>query len=328
MRIDHAFRLFACSLATVFCCLPTGLIARDFRAADIQSPDYPTVRALGFMARLVAERTNGRHSISLFPSSQLGEEMETIEQTRVGAIDINRINIAPLASVARELRALGMPFLFRSDKHLHDTLDGPIGDALLESLAAYSLVGLAYYDSGARSIYNSQRPIRTIADLKGLRIRVQQSDMAEKMIRAMGAEPVALSYGQVPTALATGLIDGAENNWPSYVTTGHYKIARYYTATEHSMAPEVLVMSKKAWDSLDATDQRIFRAAAKESSRFMHDQWLAWEARSRKQAAEAGNVIIADFVRDRFEASMAPIYDEASRDLDLRAAIDRIRALP
>lgn len=237
--------------------------ARDFRAADIQSHDYPTVLAINKMAEMVSARTGGAHRISIFHSRQLGEEGETIEQTRVGAIDINRINVAPLAALAPELRVLGLPFLFRSDDHLRKVLSGPVGSAISATLEAQGLVVLTFYDSGARSIYNSVRPVRTLADIKGLRIRVQQSEVAENMIRAMGAEPIVLPYGQVPTALSTKLIDGAENNWPSYVTTDHYKVARFYTATEHTMSPEVLVMSKKAWDSLSASDREIFKADRK-----------------------------------------------------------------
>src|SRR5215216_4940348 len=246
--------------------------ARDFRAADTQVEDYPTVQALVFMDRLVNEKTGGRHRIRVFHSRQLGEEKETIEQTRAGAIDLNRTNTAPMGSFVPEANVLALPFLFRSMDHLYKVLDGPIGAAVLASFEAYGFVGLTFYDSGARSIYNSVRPVRSLKDLAGMRIRVQQSDLMTAMIKALGAEPVALPYGQVLTGLTTRLIDGAEHNWPSYVTTNHFTAARHYTMTEHTMSPEVLVMSRKAWDSLSAEDQTIFRAAAQESSRSMRQQ--------------------------------------------------------
>jgi tripartite ATP-independent transporter DctP family solute receptor len=228
-------RLAAAAMLAVLAMAPVA--AREFRVADTQPADYPTVKALELMGRLITERTSGRHTLRIFHSRQLGEEKETIEQTRIGAIDINRTNVAPLASFIPEANILALPFLFRSVDHLHAVLDGPVGDDILASFERYGLIGLAFYDSGARSIYNSSRPIRRVEDLKGLRIRVQQSDMMVEMMRALGAEPVALPYGQVTVSLTTGLIHGAENNWPSYVTTDHFRAARHITLTEHTMSP-------------------------------------------------------------------------------------------
>jgi TRAP-type C4-dicarboxylate transport system substrate-binding protein len=220
---------------------------------------------------------------------------------------------------------LALPFLFRSFDHLHKVLDQTIGDEILAGFPRHGFVGLTFYDSGARSIYNSVRPVRSLADLKGLRIRVQQSELMVTMIRALGAEPIELPYGQVLTGLSTRLIDGAENNWPSYVTTGHYKLAPYYTLTEHTMGPEVLAMSLRAWDSLSAEDQDIFRDAARKSSAFMREQWSELEGRSRRQARAAGNTIIADFDRKPFEIAMSPIHDKIVTDPDMRVLLERIR---
>src|SRR6478735_8849405 len=292
----------------------TGAFAREFRAADTQNEEYPTVQALLYMGSLVAERTRGRHQIKVFHSRQLGEEKETIEQTRVGAIDLNRINVALVGTLVPAMNVLAMPFLFRSIEHLQKVLDGPIGNEILASFEAYGFVGLAFYDSGARSIYNSVRPIRSIADVKGLRLRVQQSELMADMIKALGAEPIELPYGQVLTGLATRLIDGAENNWPSFVTTDHYKYAGYYTLTRHAMSPEVLVMSQKAWASLSSEDRRIFREAAMRSSQFMREKWKDLEDQSREQAKAAGVTIVTDLDHKPFEAAMAVIYARAQRD--------------
>jgi tripartite ATP-independent transporter DctP family solute receptor len=277
------------------------------------------------MGRLIAERSGDRHQIRVFHSRQLGEEKETIEQTRVGAIDLNRTNVALIGAFVPAMNVLAMPFLFRSIEHMQKVLDGPIGSAILDSFEPYGFVGLTFYDSGARSIYNSVRAIRSIADMKGLRLRVQQSELMSDMIKALGADPIELPYGQVRTGLATKLIDGAENNWPSYVTTDHYKYAGYYTLTEHTMSPEVLVMSQKAWDSLSAEDRKIFRDAAIESSHFMRERWKALEERSRRQAESAGVTIITDFDRKPFEAAMDGIYAKARRDPAAAELIERIR---
>ena len=303
----------------------TSAFAREFRAADTQNEDYPTVQALLYMGSMVAERSGGRHQIKVFHSHQLGEEKETLEQTRVGAIDLNRTNVALIGNMVPAMNVLAMPFLFRSIEHLQKVLDGPIGSEILDSFEPYGFVGLAFYDSGARSIYNSVRPVRSIADLKGLRLRVQQSEQMSDMIKSLGAEPVELPYGQVLTGLATRLIDGAENNWPSFVTTDHYKYAGYYTLTEHTMSPEVLVMSKKAWGSLSAEDQQIFRESALRSSRFMREKWRDLEEQSRKQAEAAGVKIVTEIDRKPFEAAMAGIYAKARRDPAVAQLIERIR---
>jgi len=293
----------------------TGAVAREFRAADTQSEDYPTVQALRYMGRVIAERSSDRLQIRVFHSRQLGEEKETIEQTRVGAIDLNRTNVALVGTFVPAMNVLAMPFLFRSIEHLEKVLDGPIGNEILGSFEPYGFVGLAFYDSGARSIYNSIRPVRSLADMRGLRLRVQQSELMSDMIKALGAEPIELPYGQVLTGLATKLIDGAENNWPSFVTTDHYKYAGYYSLTEHTMSPEVLVMSQKAWESLSADDRKIFRDAAIQPRQFMRTKWKDLEQRS----------IVTDLDRKPFEAAMAGIYAKAQRDPAAAQLIERIR---
>ncbi|WP_025033387.1 TRAP transporter substrate-binding protein [Bradyrhizobium sp. DOA9] len=303
----------------------TGAVAREFRAADTQTENYPTVQALRYMGALIAERTGGRHEIKVFHSRQLGEEKETIEQTRAGAIDLNRTNVALIGNFVPAMNVLAMPFLFRSIEHMQKVLDGPVGNEILGSFEPYGFVGLAFYDSGARSIYNGVRPVKTITDLKGLRIRVQQSELMSQMMRALGAEPVELPYGQVLTGLANHLIDGAENNWPSFVTTNHYKHAGHYTLTEHTMSPEVLVISLKAWKSLSAEEQTIFREAAQRSSRFMREKWRDLEEQSQRQAQEAGVTVIKDIDRKPFEDAMAAIYAKAERDPAAAALIERIR---
>jgi tripartite ATP-independent transporter DctP family solute receptor len=330
VQIVTVARLWLIRLSTLLLILfvaadVSALRAREFRAADTQAESYPTVQALLYMGRLIAERTHGRHSLRVFHSHQLGEEKETIEQTRVGAIDINRTNVAPLGSLVPIANVLAMPFLFRSIEHLHKVLDGPIGAEILDSFRSHGFVGLTFYDSGARSLYNSVHAVRSPSDMTGLRIRVQQSDLMVSMVKALGAVPIELPYGQVETGLTTGLIDGAENNWPSFVTTGHYKQARFYTLTEHTMSPEVLLMSLKAWDSLSPADREIFLQAARESNRFMREQWQALEKRSRQQAQAAGVVIISDFDRRPFEDAMTSVYAKASKDAAMARLIERIR---
>jgi tripartite ATP-independent transporter DctP family solute receptor len=279
------------------------------------------------MDQLVTQRTGGRHRIRVFHSRQLGEEGQTIEQTRVGAIDMNRINVGAMGHVAPILNVLALPFLFRSVDHLYKVVDGPIGDEILEALESSGLIGLTFYDSGARSIYTATRPVNAIDDLRGLRLRIQQSELMDRMIKSLGAEPIGLAYGQVLTALQTKLVDGAENNWPSFVSAGHYKVARYYTVTQHTMSPEVLIMSQRAWADLSTEDRMIFREAARESSRYMREQWLSWERRSEQQAIEAGVSVISKINRQPFEDATKPLRDTMRADPRYRSLIERIEAV-
>ena len=233
--------------------------------------------------------------------------------------------MALIGNFVPAMNVLAMPFLFRSIEHMQKVLDGPIGSEILGSFEPYGFVGLAFYDSGARSIYNGVRPIRGVADLRGLRIRVQQSELMSEMIRSLGAEPVEMPYGQVLTGLANHLIDGAENNWPSFVTTDHYKHAGHLALTEHTMSPEVLVISLKAWKSLSADDQQIFREAAARSGRFMREKWHDLEEQSQHKAEAAGITVARDIDRKPFEDAMAAIYAKAGRDPAAAALIERIR---
>jgi tripartite ATP-independent transporter DctP family solute receptor len=315
----------ACA-ALAFLGLSGSVSAREFRVADIQEENYPTVQALRYMDQLVTQRTNGRHRIRVFHSRQLGEESQTIEQTRVGAIDMNRINVGAIGNYAPVLNVLALPFLFRSIDHLYKIVDGPVGADILAAIEPSGFIGLTFYDSGARSIYTTTKPVRSLADLKGLRLRVQQSDLMDKMVKAIGAEPVGLAYGQVLTALQTNLVDGAENNWPSFVSTGHYRVARHYTVTQHTMSPEVLIMSTRAWADLSAEDRTIFREAARASSKFMREQWLNWERASEKQALESGVTVIGNIERKPFEDATQPLRDELRADPRFRSLIERIEA--
>jgi len=314
------------AVALLVAMLPGTADSREFRAADTHPEAYPTVQAVIEMGRLVSARSGGRHTIRVFHSRQLGEEKETIEQTRVGAIDINRVSLAPFNGIVPETQAATLPFLFRSVAHLHAVLDGPIGDEILAAFEPHGFVGLAFYDSGARSMYNAKRPIRSPEDMKGLRMRVQQSDLNVAMLAALGATALPLPFGEVVTALSTGIIDGAENNWPSYVHNEHFRMARYYSLTRHSMIPEVLVMSKKAWDGLPAEDRALFRAAARDSALHMRRLWEEAERASEAAARAAGVEVVEIADAEPFRRAMLPVYDRFIGNPALKDLVRRIQA--
>ena len=302
----------------------TAAEPRDFRAVDTQSNDHPTARALVHMSELVSDRTQGRHRIIVYSGGVLGEQKTNFEQTRAGVIDINRTNMAPLVSFVGKANILGLPFLFRSADHLHRILDGPIGEDILQSLEPHGFVGLAFFESGARSVYTARRPVQTIDDIKGLRIRLQESDLMVEMFATLGAEPVIVPYTLTKTALTTGLIDAAENNWPSYVTSNHYSVAPYFTLTEHTMTPDVLIVSMKTWRSLDPEDQDIFRRAARDSSIFLRGQWKYREASFRKQALDLG-VTVIEIDQKALQAALTGLYTKVLTNSHSRHLVESIQ---
>ena len=193
------------------------------RSADIHPDGYPTVEAVKYMGELVSQRTNGRIKIEVTNNAALGTEKDTIEQTRFGVIDMNRVNAAPFNNLVPQTVVLGLPFLFRSTEHMHKTVDGPIGDEVLAAFEPHGLIGLAFYDSGARSFYSTKKPIEKLADLKGMKVRVQQSDLWIAMMEAFGANATPMPFGEVYSSLETGVVDAAENNWPSYESSRHFR---------------------------------------------------------------------------------------------------------
>ncbi|NYZ12355.1 TRAP transporter substrate-binding protein [Azospirillum sp. RWY-5-1] len=299
--------------------------ARDFRSADIHPGDYPTVEAVKYMGKLLSEQTNGRLGVRTFPNGALGNEKDTIEQIKLGGLDMMRINTAPLNSVVPETIVTGLPFIFRDTKHMRTVLDGPIGDEILKSMEKEGLIGLAFYDSGARSFYTTKKPVQTLADFKGMKIRVQQSDLWVGMMNALGANATPMPFGEVYTALKTGIVDGAENNWPSYESSRHFEAAKFYTLSEHSLAPEVLVFSKKIWDTVKPEDQALIRKAAKDSVPYMRKLWDEREIASRKVVEASGVQVVTIPDKTELMNAMKPVYEKFAGTPTLASLVKRIQ---
>jgi tripartite ATP-independent transporter DctP family solute receptor len=318
-----SFRLlFIVAMAMV--CQP--LQARDFRSADVHPADYPTVEAVKFIGQQLKDETKGRLGVRVYPNGTLGSEKDTIEQLKIGGLDMMRINAAPLNNVVPETVVPCLPFVFRSKEHMRATLDGPVGDEILAAMEAQGMVGLAFYDSGARSVYTARKPVKSLADLKGMKIRVQQSDLFVAMVEALGANPTPMPYGEVYTGLKTGIVDAAENNFPSYESSRHFEAAKYYAMTEHSMAPEVLVFSKKIWDALPEEDRKLIRKAAKDSVPVMRKLWDEREAKSQAIAEKAGSQIVQLENKKEFIDAMAPVYAKFADTPKLKDLVQKIQA--
>ncbi len=287
------------------------------RLGETHVADYPTTRGDMEFSRLVEERTGGRIRIEVYHGKQLGEEKAVIEQVQFGAIDFTRVSISPLAAFAPAFDALQMPYLYRDEDHMWKVLNGPIGEEFLNSLEPADFVGLCWYDSGARNFYNSRREIKSVADLKGLKIRVQESKLMMGLVSALGAVPTPMPFGEVYSALQTGVIDGAENNWPSYFSTSHYEVAKYFTLDGHTRVPEILIASKMTMDKLSKEDQDIIRQAAKDSMPYQIKLWKEYEKVSEEKVTAAGSIIthLSPEAVSAFQKAMEPLYSELKPEL-------------
>ncbi len=311
-------------MGTAVAAMALAAQSTEFRSADTHNADdYPTVAAVKYMSELLEKKSGGKHKIKVFNKQALGSEKETIDQVKIGALDFTRVNVGPMNGICPLTQVPTMPFLFSSIAHMRKSLDGPVGDEILKSCEAVGFIGLAFYDSGARSIY-AKKAIKTVADAKGLKIRVQQSDLWVALVSAMGANATPMPYGEVYTGLKTGLIDAAENNIPSFDTAKHVEAVKIYSKTEHSMAPEILVMSKVVYDKLPKAEQDMIRAAAKESVAFERQKWDEQEAKSLANVKAAGAEIV-EVDKKSFQAVMGPVYEKFMITADMKRLVKAVQ---
>jgi len=284
-----------------------------FKASAVQPPGYPTVAATENLGKKLSEATGGRLSIQMYPSMQLGGEKETIEQTQIGAIQMSRVSVGTMGPIVDDINVVNMPFLFKNTAHAEKMMDGGIGQELLEKITASptaNLVALCWMDAGARNLYNTKRPIKSIEDVKGLKFRVIGNPIFVDMMNALGGNGVAMGYDQVFSALQTGVIDGAENNMPSYVFSNHYTAAKYVTLTEHLVIPEVLVFSKRIWTTLSADDQNLIRKFAREAQLEEREFWNQYEQKALEKAKAAGSQIVEIADKTPFQNAVKPVWDK------------------
>lgn len=318
------------ALGTVTSALNGATFAQQklvLKVSDVHPEGYPTVAAVEAMGRKLEAATSGRISVQMYAAMQLGGEKEAIEQAQVSAIQLARVSVGALGPVVDDLNVVNLPFLFRNSAHMQKVIDGAIGQELLDKVTNNTkagLVGLCWMDAGARSIYNTKRPIEKLEDLKGLKIRVIGNPMFVDMMNALGGNGIAMGYDQVFSALQTGVIDGAENNPPSFVYDNHYQVAKYYTLTEHLIVPEMLVMSRKTWDGLSKDDQALLTKLAREAQLEERALWVQYEKQALDKARSAGIAIVTLSDKKPFEDAVKPVWDKyAPRFADV---IKRIRA--
>jgi tripartite ATP-independent transporter DctP family solute receptor len=267
--------LGAAALALAFGVAAQAQAQMVMKAADVHPAGYPNVVAIENMGKKLEAATNGRIKFQMFPGSVLGGEKEMIEQTQVGAIQILRTSLGPLGPVVPEVNVFNMPFVFRNEAHMRAVIDGPIGQEMLDKISASParMVALGWMDGGSRSLY-TKKPVRKPEDLKGQKVRMMGNPLFVDTMNAMGGNGISMGYGEVFTALQTGIVDGAENNPPSYFTANHYQTgAKYYTQTNHLIIPEIFVMSKITWDKLSKDDQALVKKFAREAQMEQRTLW-------------------------------------------------------
>ncbi len=292
-------------------------------AVDVHPSDYPTVEAVRWMGEEIARETQGRIVFRLYPSGQLGNETDTVNLARFGVIDIARVYLGAVNNAFPATRPLALPYTFRDEAHLRRVIDGGIGREILRTFEARGLVGLAFYDSGMRSIYNVRHPIHTPADMRGLKVRVPRSDIFMAMLDSMGANATPIPFGEVFTGLQTHLIDAAENNWATYQSTRQYEVARYWSQTDHCCAPEALLMSKRRFDALSSSDRELFLTKARESVPVMRALWDEKQASARQTVLDAG-IHFNEADRNAFRRAVEPMRRRYVAEAGIAQTVRRI----
>lgn len=294
-------------------------------AVDVHPRDYPTVEAVRWMGAEIARETGGRINFRQYPSGQLGTETDTVTLASFGVLDIARVYLGAVNNAFPATMPLALPYTFRDEGHMRRVCDGAIGREILESFKHRGLIGLAFYDSGMRSMYNARRAIHAPADMRGLKVRVPRADVFMAMLSAMGANATPLPFGEVFTGLQTHLLDGAENNWATYQSTRQYEVARHWSETNHCAAPEALLMSKRRFDAFSRADQELILAKATESVAVMRRLWDEKQAAARQTVLDSGvHYNLADI--EAFRRAVAPMRARFTRDDSLAATLSRIDA--
>jgi len=326
------------SLKRIFCAaLVMALIvgfsvsvqAVEWKGWNIHVEGYPNTIALDKFAELLNAKSGGTMKLKMYHAGTLGSQPDAIEQVRMGGLEVANFSLGPMGPIVPEANVVSLPFIFKDPDHAFRVLDGKAGDMINEGMAKKGLVSLAWYDGGSRSFYNSKKSIQTPADVVGMKIRVMNNDLYSGMIKALGGNPSPMAFSEVYQSLKTGVVDGAENNWPSYESTGHYEVAKYYSISQHLIIPETLCINADVWKTLSAKDQAILKAAAQESALLQRKLWKERSMASEAKVNSGGAVINAIPDKSAFQAAMKPVYAGFLADNpNLKTLVETIQSTP
>ena len=286
---------------------------------------HPVHKAMKFMADRIEEKSNGQLTVAIYPSQQLGTERELVELLQIGSLGMTKVSTGVVENFAPELKVFGLPFLFKDRQHRFNVLESEIGEKLLEASVRNRLKGLTFYDAGSRSFYSTQ-PLNSPSDLKGQKIRVMESQTAINMVKYLGGSPTPVSWGELYTALQQGIVDGAENNLPSFYLSYHYEVCKYYMVDEHTALPDELLISTVVWNKLSKEEQTWVKDAAMESSEYEKKIWREAELHALEEIKKAG-VKVTYPEKEQFREMVQPMYDEFKKDEEMKKTIEAIQAI-
>jgi len=305
---------FAVLVITMIVSFAVSVQAAEWKGWNIHVAGYPNTIALDKFAELLSAKSGGKMTLKMYHAGTLGSQPDAIEQVRMGGLEIANFSLGPIGPIVPEANVVSLPFIFKDPDHAFRVLEGKAGEMMNEGLAKKGLISLAWYDGGARSFYNSKKPIKAPADVVGLKVRVMNNDLYSGMIKALGGNPSPMAFSEVYQSLKTGVVDGAENNWPSYESTGHYEVAKYYSISQHLIIPETLCINAAVWNKLSAKDQKILKEAAQESALLQRKLWKERSKASEKKVMTGGSVINSIPNKDPFQDAMKPVYDKFLAD--------------
>ena len=299
---------------TMIVAFAVSVQAAEWKGWNIHVAGYPNTIALDKFAELLSQKSGGKMKLKMYHAGTLGSQPDAIEQVRMGGLEIANFSLGPVGPIVPEANVVSLPFIFKDPEHAFRVLEGKAGEMMNVGLAKKGLISLAWYDGGARSFYNSKKPIKAPADVTGLKVRVMNNDLYSGMIKALGGNPSPMAFAEVYQSLKTGVVDGAENNWPSYESTGHYEVAKYYSISQHLIIPETLCINAGVWKKLSAADQKILKEAAQESAILQRKLWKERSKASEAKVKSGGSVTNAIPDKSAFQAAMKPVYEKFLAD--------------
>lgn len=304
-------------------------MAAKWKGWNIHVAGYPNTVGMDKFAELLDQKSDGEIKLKMYHSGTLGSQPDAIEQLRLGGLEVANFNMGPIGPIVPEANVVSLPFIFKSTDHMWRVLEGKAGEMINAGMKKKGMVVLAWFDAGSRSFYNSKKPITVPADVKGMKVRVMNNDLYSGMISALGGNPSPMAFSEVYQSLKTGVVDGAENNWPSYESTGHYEVAGYHSDSQHLIIPEVIAINASIWDSLSAADKKIVKEAAVEAAELQHELWAKREKASAAKVVAAG--VKSNTIPDKsaFQAAMKPVYDKyLAENKDLVPLVKLIQQTP
>lgn len=313
--------------STLLAATASSVQAAQWRGWNIHKADYPNTVAMDKFAELLSEKSEGKMGLKMFHAGVLGNQSDAIEQVRIGGLEIGNFNLGPMGPIVPAANVVSLPFIFKDTEHMFRVLEGEPGKQINAGMKEKGVIALAWFDAGARSFYNTKKPVMKPSDVEGMKVRVMNNDLYSGMISALGGNPSPLAFSEVYQSLKTGVVDGAENNWPSYEATGHFEVAGFYSISQHLIIPECICMNAAAFEALSDDEKKTVTEAAQEASSLQRELWAKRAVASREKVEAAGAKINEISDKSEFQSAMEPVYAKYLADNpELQSLVDLIKS--